>query len=1052
MATALRSLATGVDRTSAAALDAPAPRGSSRSFAHAGAQAARTRSAAGGGERRQVTVLAARLVVPPEVDPEVVSDLLPALRASFERVAQRLEGRVVTWSGEAATIVFGHPVAHEDDAARAARASAEIAAETRALGHGVMLRQGIHTGIAVVQDPSSAEIVGEAPRLAAALEGAAGAGEVRVSAATQRLVGSAFTCEPIAGAADAFRLVGERDTRRRDDRPRRARMVGRTLELGLLRERWEEACEGRGQVVVLVGEPGIGKSRLVDAIVENIEDEPHLALFCQGSPYHRNVALHPFVELLRSIVGLERHDATDSLAKLERFLDERKVSRAATVPWLAPLLSVSLGDRYVTPNALPVKHRQNVFEAVLATLFSVGAGAPLLLVVEDAHWLDPTTLELLALLDERVAASKVLLLVTARPELRLGWAPRSHRLELTITRLTRKQAEAIVVAGSEEPLPPEIVGQVLAKADGVPLFVEELAREVRELRAAKHGAAGAAAITIPATLKDSLTARLDRLGTAKEIAQIASAIGREVHRDLLEAVCGLDADALERELVRLVDADILHVHGAGDRRAFVFKHALIQDAAYQSLVRTRRVDYHSRIARALEERFADVAEAQPELLAHHFTESEQPARAIAWWRRAGERAMERTAHKEASSHILRGLELIAALPADLARDKEELELRMRLGLTLSVVAGYGVPAVGDAFARAQELAVRVDATDARFHAMFGLWLHRLLRAELGAAREIGRELGQLADATDDLDWRIEAHRAQGTTAYMAGDLGGAGPHLEWVVAHYRQEKHAHHGMRYGFDPGVIARIFLANVDWMRGDEERAETLRRESLALSRALAQPLSVALALEFDTLLSYMQRRYARAAENAAELRTFASDQGFAYWRAIGEMQHGWALARQGDLETGLAELERGRSFRRAAGGGLAESCFRALDADALHVAGRADEALAAIAEGLASSQRNGDGFFDVELFLLRAEILRARAPEQAEESLRDALTLARKQGAHKLGLRAAIALARALQGTVRHAEAAPLLGEALGRMAVRKDADADVRAASALLEDLA
>jgi class 3 adenylate cyclase/predicted Ser/Thr protein kinase len=506
------------------------------------------------GERRQVTVLATRLVVPPDTDPEALAELVPEVSTVVDRAAQQFEGRVDLRAGEAFTVVFGDRLAHEDDAVRAARAAAVITAEISTIAGGWSVRHGIHTAVAVV-GPLPSSILGDAPRVAAQLESTAAAGETRVSTATERLLRRGFTCEGVDGGS-MFRVVQERAARLPPGPGRRSRLVGRASELRLLLERWSQVREGDGQSVIVVGEPGIGKSRLIDELTAAISGDRHVQLRCQGSPYHRNVALHAILELLRQRIELGAQGGPDALSRLERFCERCGLKLALTVPPLAQLLGIPLGTRYPPAAEQPGNLRRRMLEAVASVILSLAVDHALF-VVEDAHWLDPTTLELLALISDRAAASHLFMVVTTRPELRLGWPTRTHRVELPIRRLTRAESAELMAATCDEQLPFEVACQVLANADGIPLFIEELTRDTFESRAAGMAKRGADAqsIVIPSTLKESLTARLDRLGSAKEVAQLASALGREFDRDLLQAIAEMDDEDLESKLARLVEAE-----------------------------------------------------------------------------------------------------------------------------------------------------------------------------------------------------------------------------------------------------------------------------------------------------------------------------------------------------------------------------------------------------------------------------------------------------------------------------------------------------------------
>jgi len=637
------------------------------------------------------------------------------------------------------------------------------------------VRLGIHTGLVVVGEVGGGTrqeqlALGETPNLAARLQGLAAPNTLVISAATWQLLGGFFACQslgtpllkgfvqPIA----VYQVLSESTARGRLDvvgSTGLTPLVGREQEVGLLLERWAQVKDGLGQVVLLSGEAGIGKSRLVQVLKEQVATEPQAWLTpCQCSPYYQNTALYPLIDLLERVaLGFEREESPEQkLRKLEGFVVQYGLPLAETVPLLAALLSLPLPADYAPLSVSPAKQKQMTLHALLTIVLHIAAQQPVLFVMEDLHWVDPTTLELLSLLVDQGPTARILALFTFRPDFRSPWTGRSHLTQVTLPRLPRHQtAEMTGRVAHGKALPPEVLEQVVAKTDGVPLFVEELTKMVLESdllqeQEKRYVLTGSLPpLAIPTTLHDSLMARLDRLATVKSLAQLGATLGREFSYELLQAVSPWDEGTLQHGLQQLVEAEFLYQQGLPPQATYLFKHALIQDAAYQSLLRSTRQQYHQRIAQVLEARFPATVETQPELVAHHYTEAGLLTQALPYWQQAGQQAVERSAHIEAISHFTKGLELLKLLPDTPARTQHELDFQIMLGPALMVTQGFTNPAVERIYTRARTLSQQIGESPQLFLALWGLWRFYVGRGELQTARELGEQLLALAEGGQD---------------------------------------------------------------------------------------------------------------------------------------------------------------------------------------------------------------------------------------------------------------------------------------------------------------
>jgi class 3 adenylate cyclase/tetratricopeptide (TPR) repeat protein len=863
-------------------------------------------------ERRQLTVMFVDLVgstaLSGRLDPEEMRAVLLAYQNTVAGEIARYAGHVAKLMGDGVLAYFGWPRADEDEAERAVRAGLGIAEAVGRLaapaGEPLAARVGIATGLVVVGDlvgegtAREEAVVGETPNLAARLQEVAEPGAVVIADGARRLLGEMFELRPLgpvrlkgfARPVGAFRVVGERPAHSRFEARRPGRpsaMVGRDQELALVVERWRQAAAGEGQAVLLVGEAGIGKSRLVRAVLDAVEGDEHTAPRHQCSPHHTGTALWPVTRQLAHAAGLEPADAEAArLDKLEALLRQGVEDLAEAVPPVAALLGIDAGARYPVPDLTPQRRRAGTLAALVGRLLGLARRRPVLMVLEDAHWSDPTTLELVGQVLDRIAGARVLVLLTSRPDGQPALGGHPHVTRLTLTRLGRGPTEAIVagLAGGES-LAPGVLGEIAARTDGVPLFVEELTKAVLETGAA-----------VPASLHASLMARLDRVPGVKEVAQVAACLGREFAYPLLAAVSPVPEPELLAALDRLVAAELVFARGEPPEAVYTFKHALVRDAAHESLLRTRRRELHAGIARVLEERFPATAEAEPELLARHCGEAGLAERAVDYWQRAGQRALARSAMAEAAAQLTNGLEAMAGLPAGPERRRRELGLQLSLGQALIAAKGFAAPEAGRAYARARELCRELGDVAELVPVLYGQYVFHLVRAELDRALAIAEELLRIARERDETAPLAVGHRAVGIASFFRGELAPAREHLERALALYDPRQHRSEAFLYAFDPFVASAGCLSWALFALGHPERARTQADAALARARELAHPASLAFALFFASVLSQLVGDRQAFQERAEALLALVSGQGFAYWAGCAMVLEGLVTGRPG------------------------------------------------------------------------------------------------------------------------------------------------------------
>ncbi len=1012
-------------------------------------------------ERRQVTVVFCDLVgstaMSGRLDPEDLNRVMQRYQRTTCDVVHRFGGHVARFLGDGILIYFGWPNAHEDDAERSVRAGLEILGSLSTLdpGYGEHLeaRIGIATGLVVVGDTTGpgggleGGIVGETPNLAARLQALANPGEVVIGAVTRKLVGETFRLENlgthrlkgIVEPSPTWRVIGERVVQSRFEArgPALTAFVNRERELAVLKERWRIAAAGNGQVVVLSGEAGVGKSRIVQKLREQIGQEQHSVLHYQCSPHHTNSAFYPVIRNLEHVTQTTADDPPETrLDKLEAALGTTNQRRKQTAALFGALLLLPIEKRYPPLNMSPKRQLQETMSAVTSQVLVVAKRQPVMMIFEDAHWVDPTSLEMLSQMIEVVRKHPVLLVVTCRREFAPPWLPCDHVTFLRLNRLSKFHGAQLVteIAGNTE-LSGRVLHEILAKTDGIPLFVEELTKTVLESDGLKARSTGrdltgtAPPLAIPSTLQDSLMARLDQLASAKDIAQLGATIGREFSYRLISKVASLSEAELANALRRLVRSRIVSQRGIVPEATYVFRHALIQDSAYQSLLRTTRQQYHQRIAMALERHVPETAETNPELLAHHFSEALIADEAARYWHRAAEQAIRRSAHVEAINHVTRGVRLAQSLPDTATRRQLELDLQMTRGGALRATRGYAAPEVVDAYTKARSLCRGLPETPQLFPVLWSLTLSHFVRADVETAHHLARQLFDLGSNMQDSDMILEARIALGMTSFHLGDLQTARTHLEDGIAIYDPRKHQSHALQYGQDPGAFCLSYAAWALWFLGYPDQALQRIDEALAIARRIAHPYSRVFVLMFATRIHQCRRDHVTLEKVSREMITVAKEQGFAYYVAQGAIQRGCALTQLGNVGEGIALLHEGLSALRSTGTELGRPGSLLRLSEGYANAGLTEEAQSVLSEAMELVQQKGARIWDAEMQRLKGVYLLAVSESnqaEAEQCMMHALEIARRQQAKSLELRAAMSISRLRISEGREADARKLLSD--------------------------
>jgi class 3 adenylate cyclase/predicted ATPase len=1004
-------------------------------------------------ERRQLTVMFVDLIgstsLSARLDPEDMRETLTAYQNAVAGEIARFEGHLAKFMGDGVLAYFGWPRAHEDEAERAVTAGLAIVEAVDRLrspdGRSLAARVGIATGLVVVGDllgtgaAQEEAVVGDTPNLAARLQAVAGSGQVVVAEQTRRLIGGLFEVEDLGPCKlrgfgepiNAWRIARMGAAESRFEALHRAGLsplVGREQELGLLLERWHLAKSGEGQVMLLAGEAGIGKSRLIEALRERIADEPHTRISHRASPYHANTVLWPFIDQLERAAAFEREDTPPiRLSKLVSLLAQGTDDLTEAAPLIAALLDIPTDGRYPPLDLLPQTQKRKTLEVLLAQLEGLAQRQPILSVLEDAHWFDPTSIDLIGLILERVQSLPVFVIVTFRMEMTPPWPSFPHLTTLTLNRLGRRAAAALAEQTSGGwRLPPAVVDEIVAKTEGVPLFIEELTKTVLEsgmLRDTRQGLALVASggtLAIPASLQDSLMARLDYLASAKDLVQVGAAIGREFTYELLDAVAAREPADLDEALGRLVRSELVFQRGRPPEAVYTFKHALVQDAAHASLLKSRRRELHGRIAAVLEARFADLVARQPELLAHHLTAAGIADRAIDFWLRAGQLAAGRSANKEAISHLTTALEMLTnSSPTD-EQLRRELEVQIALGPPLTATRGFAAPEVEMAHTRAEHLARRFGHRRHLARALRGLCYANHVRGHILRTSELSAELVNLAEQGDDLVMQADAHNALAFNLFHHGEHRSAREHLEISSAKIRHAGDPADALSRGVNIHVFACAYRAHVDWHLGLADASLRAVQDAIDLANRLAHPFSLAVALAYAAMLHQFRREPTEVRARADAARSICTEHGFSYYAAWAAIMNGWAVAEEGDVEGGIARVRVGVRDLRATGAELRLPYYLGILADIYRRAQQLQDATVTLAEARAVAERNAEHWADPSLHLLESDLAVAIGDQaEAERCLRRAIASAHTQDARALLLRGSTRLARLLAKGYRRAE---------------------------------
>ena len=1040
-------------------------------------------------ERRQLTVMFCDLVdstaLSRRLDPEDLQDVIRHFLDACSQTIGRFNGYIAKYMGDGMLVYFGYPQAHENDAERAIHSGLAILDTVKALHQdnphpdiGIAARIGIATGQVVVgelmgQDTAKERSVfGETPNLAARLQALAKPNQLIIDPVTKRLVGHEFELADHGATAlkgfdtpvQTWQVLSLRlSSVSRFEGSRASHLtnfVGREQEIALLLGRWREAVDGEGQVVLLCGEAGIGKSRIANSLGDRLAEERYQTMPFQCSLYHANTALYPAINFLRQAAGLTSQDSPQAqLEKLNFMARERGIENQDTVFLLAELLSIH--GAHQNPQ-LPVSaetRKHMTLEALVQYLARLAEHSPVLFIVEDAHWLDPTTLDLMTRIIGRIRQMRVLLLITFRPNFKPVWADYSHVTSLTLSRLPRRQsAELVVAMTGGKTLPLEVQQAILAKADGVPLYIEAMTENVLESGLLTEGNEAFTlkgplkGLPIPDSLHALLMERVDRLGPAKNIVQTGAAIGREFTYELLQATLEVPDSELKNALDLFVESGLIFQEGEIPLATYHFKHALVQEAAYSTLPKKPRRALHGRIAKTLESRFAHRVTREPELVAYHYEQAGLTSQAVEYWHRAARRDAERSANIETLHHFDRALELLKELPPGPERNALELELLLARGTPLLSVKGFASDDMGENYRRAKDLLQDNSGSAHQFRAIRGLWVFHMVRGHLANARELAENLLALAHREQSSDLLIEAHLDLGSTYFFIGRFDEARTHLLTAKSLYEPNQHRAHALLFGQDPGITARTFLARTLWILGELEPVEPMVQEAIGLTRELEHPYTLVFTLVNLSSLYSAARNAKRTRELADEAIAVSKQYSFELGLAWATTSQGWALAKTGQAE-GLGTLLHGLSATRATGARTQDTFTLALLAEIYLRHNRIEEGLDAIEEAQTLVVTGGERFWHAELLRLKGELLLGQSDESvhaAEECLCEALRIAQDQRAKMIELRAATSLAKLWRKLDKSDEAKRVLQAVYSRFTEGFD-NRDLIEAKAVLDQL-
>jgi class 3 adenylate cyclase/predicted ATPase len=1046
------------------------------------------------GERKQVTVMFCDMEgftqFTEKLGPEEAYGIMDQVYELLIHKVHDYEGTVNEMTGDGIMALFGSPIALEDAPQRAIRSSLaihrEMARFSEKMKHerkgisALKMRVGIHTGPVVVGTLGNNlrvefKAVGDTVNLASRVEGLADPGATYVTEDAFKLTEGLFRFEAlgekqIKGKEEpvrVYRAIAPSTRRTRFDVSAERGLtpfVGRGRELELLLDGFQRAKEGRGQAFSIVSEAGVGKSRLLYEFRKAVTNEDVMFLEGKCLSYSRGVAHHLHIDTLKANFDISEGDGDSQIReKVKRGLKILRADEASTLPYLLELFSVKESGIEKIPLS-PEAKKDRIMEAVKRIALRGSEIRPLILAYEDLHWVDKSSEDVLKYVLESIPGARVLMIFTYRPEFVHTWGGKSYHSQVNLNRLSNRESLAMVsyLLGTEE-IDRDLEELILEKTEGVPFFIEEFIKSLKDLKIIEREdnryriTKDIKDMTIPVTIHDVIMARVDSLPEgAKAVLQIGSVAGREFSKDLIERVMALPERELLSHLSVLKDSELLYERGIYPQSTYIFKHSLIQDATYQSLLKSTRQNYHRKIAQLLEKSFPDKMETEPELLAHHYTEAGLNEQAVGYWHLAGERATQRSANVEAINHLTKGLDVLLTLPDSPERTRQELDLQITLGPVLMAVKGFASLDTERAYDRARELCQQVGETPQLFPVLHGLFRFHMVRAEFQSTRELAEQLFSLAQNAQDAALLLEAHRVMGQTMFWLGEMAPAQAHFEQGMALYDPQQYRSHAYVYGQDPGVICRGFAAFPIWVLGYPDQSLQSSHEALAWAQELTHPFGLAMALLMTAVVHQFRRETKAVQERAEALIALSSEQGFPYWLVQGKILRGWALTAQGKTAEGIVQVRQGLAAHRATGAELHRPYFLSLLAEAEGKGGQIEEGLTVVNEALETVNNTEERNWEAELNRHKGELLLMQQGarqnvKEAEKCFRQALDIAHRQQARSLELRAAMSLSRLWQQHGKQEEAHQLLAEIYGWFTEGFDTE-DLQEAKVLLEELA
>lgn len=993
-------------------------------------------------ERRQLTVMFCDLVdstqLSDHLDPEDLREVIHHYQKACGEIVQRYDGHIAQFLGDGLLVYFGFPHAHEDDARRAAISALEMINAIKALNraftlpenHTLAVRIGINTGLVVTSELGSGVkkehlALGKTPNVAARLQSLAGANQILISENTYHLIKDDFNfnskgklqIKGIAEAVTAYQVVESIDNKNNiidASGKTSSKIIGREPELKKLLSLWDKAVEGEGCIAVVNGDAGIGKSRLLKACRDELNSDDYQLVVARCHAYGEASTFSPIINVLQRIIGLTASLSIDEKRnKLRSFLERDQFDIEEAFPLFATFLGLPLSARDKEIIISPQKRKTRMIELVTELLVRSSQQLPMLLIVEDLHWVDPSTLELLNNLIDVVPGHNIFAVFTCRPNFKIPWSESDLLNILHVDNLEQVDIESMLLSLTNgKSLPAEIIEHIINKTDGIPLFIEELTKMLIESDLLRF--VGNKFVlndtesehlileqSIPATLQDSLTARLDSMGAAKEVAQLGAALGREFSYALLRSVISRGQDELDAALQELVDAELLYRRGLPPNADFIFKHALIQDAAASSLLKSHRQVLHQRIATVLIEEYPGIANNRPEQIAHHFTAAANYETAIDWWIKAGSHALEQSASVEAIEHAKQGLNLLQHVSNSERNRRRELYLQMTLGPVLTATKGYAAPEVENAYKRAYELCKTVGVGGDLFPVLWGFYAFSVVRSEFLEALDAATQMLDIADKLKDESMQIESHQALGLINYFMGQPQLAMRHIEKAFELDSKSRDRSFTFKSGQDASVCNLAFAALNSWLLGNNQQAEQYSKQAIQLARELDHPFSLAYALNFAAWLSYMENNPEKTKIYAQEEIDLSIEHAF-FWIHKGKLLLGWALAQSddvGEIKRGHSLIKDGFHAYKEPGARLGQTLQMAIDTSICLREGNIDEGLEIVTNGLQAVDETGEVFWHAELLRLKAELLNKNDPEQALDCYQQAVSIAEQQAS--LGL---------------------------------------------------